>query len=204
MWGREQREEKGVPGPGVDPSVLAPACRRAYYRVSGLLPIRLTPISRDEVATAVFDLSIPDPLLQPIAEGSEDTPLMERLRRIEDKLDLLLGASSIDVPSRLSGRDRQSIIFSGAGLSLDVTWFFAKRDAYKVEILLPPPYSRTLRAVAEAVCDAPADVKGDGLRNLPLALTYMEDEERDALVAYSYDLQRFALRTRVEGEDGPR
>ena len=88
MWGREQREDKGVPAPGVDPSVLEPACRRSYYRVSGYLPIRVTPISQSEVSAAVFDLSIPDPLLQPIAEGGEETPLMERLRRIEGKLDL--------------------------------------------------------------------------------------------------------------------
>lgn len=198
MWDR--RPQAGYEGPG--PLAQAPAyaqnCRRAYYRVAGFLPIRLTPIDPSDVAAAIFDLSLPDPLMQPLGTEEEDSPLAERLRRLEEKLDLLLGATSIEVPRQLSGKDRRSLVFSGSGLALDVTWCFRRGDVYKLELLLPPPYSRTLRAVVRSVEDSAAHVEVGSLRRLALALTHMEVDERDALIAYSYDLQRFALRSRVE------
>lgn len=169
---------------------------RAYYRVEGRLPIRLTPIAREAVEAAVFDLALPDPLLQPVADESEDGVLMERLRRIEEKLDLLLGASDVDAPRKLGGRDRRHLVFSGSGLALDWDRPVRKGDAFKVELLLPPPYGRTLRAVARAARDAAPELPAGTARPLALALDHMEDDERDALVAYSYDLQRFALRVR--------
>ena len=194
MDGSDKMESAG------DPLFLDLSCRRAYYRVPGLLPVRLTALSTSEVDTAIFDLSIPDPLNQPIEEDEKSAPLMARLRRIEEKLDLLLGASQIDVPIQLTGRDRQSIVFSGSGLSLDVTWHFRQGDAYLVEILLPSPFSRLVRGVAYAVEDAPTDAIGDALRPLALELLHMETEERDALIAYSYDLQRVVLRSRGDEE----
>ncbi len=91
-------------------------------------------------------------------------------------------------------------MFSGSGLRLDVDFAFERGDAFAVEILLPPPYLRTLRAVAFAVGSADAEGRGPGARRpLALELRHMESEERDALVAYSYDLQRFDLRHRSEG-----
>lgn len=170
--------------------------RRAYYRVEGLLPIRVTPIPSEHVEAAIFDLSLPDPLLQPIGEEDADTPLAARLRRIEEKLDLLLGELPGDRPRALSGRDRRSVVFSGSGLRLDVDFDFSAGDAFGVEILLPPPYLRTLRAVGFAVDTSKA--RGGTAGPLAIALRHMEDEERDALVAYSYDLQRFALRHRSD------
>lgn len=170
--------------------------RRAYYRVEALLPIRLTALDPSEVDAAIFDLSLPDPLLQPVAEESGDTALMARLQRIEEKLDLLLGATPVAIPRPLGGRDRRSVVFSGSGLALDVDRPARRGDAFRVEILLPPPHGRTVRAVARVVRDAGLEVPVGTSRKLALALDHMEDEERDALVAYSYDLQRFALRTR--------
>ena len=41
---------------------------------------------------------------------------------------------------------------------------------------------------------------GQGLHALPLAIRHMEGDELDAMVAYSYDLQRFELRSRGGGE----
>ena len=170
--------------------------RRAYYRVGGLLPIRVTPIASEEIDAAIFDLSLPDPLLQPIGEEESDSPLAARMRRIEEKLDLLLGELPGDRPRALSGRDRRPVVFSGSGLRLDVEFDFAAGDAFRIEILLPPPYLRTLRAVGFAV--GSSESRGGTAGPLAVELRHMEDEERDALVAYSYDLQRFALRHRSD------
>ncbi|MCR9093327.1 MAG: hypothetical protein NXI30_03835 [bacterium] len=202
MWGRTS--ERGDLGDGAGERAAKPSGdfasgRRAYYRVEGILPIRLTPLAPEEVDAALFDLSMPDPLCAPVGEGEEDTPLMARLRRIEEKLDLLLGVAPIDVPRQLSGRDRRPLVFSGSGLAVEIDGTYASGDAYRVEILLPPPYARTLRAVGYAARDGRPEVGPDTRQPLPLALTHMDDEDRDALVAYSYDLQRFALRARTEG-----
>jgi len=170
--------------------------RRAYYRVEGRLPIRLTPLAPADVDAAIFDLSLPDPLLQPLDDEGEDTPLMARLRRIEEKLDLLLGVSPVEIPRPLSGTDRVEMVFSGAGLALDVERPYLQGDAVLIELLLPPPYVRTLRAVATVVSDSAKSACPGQAQRLAMALTYMDDEERDALVAYSYDVQRFALRVR--------
>lgn len=188
---------------GEVPSTGGGPDRRAYFRVTGLLPIRVSPLSEEDVATEIFDLSLPDPLIQPLDEVDEDAPLAARLRRIEEKLDLLLGASQVQAPKQLSGRDRQSVVFSGAGLCLDVRHTFRERDPYKVEILLPPPYSRVVRAVARCVEDSSPRDEGAESRPMALALDHMEPDERDALVAYSYDLQRFALRARQGPAIGP-
>ncbi|MFK7898866.1 MAG: hypothetical protein AB8G23_23755 [Myxococcota bacterium] len=185
--------ESEVAGPSGKPTSHD---RRAYFRVRGLLPIRVTALEESAVESEVFDLSMPDPLIQPVEEAGEDAPLMARLRRIEEKLDLLLGAAHVDTPRQLSGRDRQSVVFSGTGLCLDVPQAFEKGDPYKVEILLPPPYSRMVRGVARCVADAAPAGKISGTRPMALVLNHIEPDERDALVAYSYDLQRFDLRSR--------
>ncbi len=198
MWRRDRDNEGGTQASRA--AAFEASCRRAYFRVSGMLPIRLHAVEPADLEAEIFDLAMPDPLLQPIGEeGEVDSPLMERLRRLEEKLDLLLGEARVEIPRPLSGRDRKSVVFSGAGLALDVPWSFRRGDYFKVEVLLPPPYSRLIRCLAEAVEDAPRSVGEGGLRLLPLAIRHMEDEERDALVAYSYDLQRAALRAR-----GPR
>lgn len=203
MAAREWQQRNVYPRPDDGGSQVAfggegatPDGRRAYYRVSGIVPIRITPLAPDEVDATIFDLSLPDPLIQPIGQDEDASPLAERLRRIEEKLDLLLGGARIDVPRQLSGRDRRRIVFSGSGLALDVHRSFRRGDAYKVEILLPPPHSRVVRAVAEAVRDASAAPREDGTWTLPLAIRHMEADEHDALVAYSYDLQRLDLRAR--------
>ncbi len=189
--GRGETRRVGAGAVGGPPPVSArPSDRRAYYRVSGMLPVRVRPLGPEELDAAIFDLSLPDPLLQPIGEEEADGPMAARLRRIEEKLR----------PRPLSGRDRRSVVFSGSGLRLDVDFAFERGDAFAVEILLPPPYLRTLRAVAFAVGSADAEGRGPGARRpLALELRHMESEERDALVAYSYDLQRFDLRHRSEG-----
>jgi hypothetical protein len=68
-----------------------------------------------------------------------------------------------------------------------------------VEILLPAPYNRLLRAVGEVVEDSREEIRADASQRLALALRHMHDEERDAIVAYSYDLQRIALRASRAG-----
>lgn len=200
MWQRIVRGE-GRLGADSTPVVAPPtASRRAYYRVSAWLPIRLQPLAPSDVAAAIYDLSLPQPLAAELAVGcDEQSVLLARLRRIEEKLDRLLGAASSDAPRPLSGRDRRPVVFSGAGLGLDVELDFRRGDAFRVELLLPTPEPRVVRAVGEAVTDAISAPGAAGLRRLALAFRHIEAADRDALVACSYDIQRLELRAKVAG-----
>ncbi len=113
--------------------------------------------------------------------------------------DLLLETSAVEVRRPLSGRDGRLIVFSGGGLALDVDFDFAWGDAYRVELLLPAPHARVVRAVAEAVEDSAESLAQSGKRRLGLAFCHIEPAERDAVVAYGYDLQRIALRAKNDG-----
>ncbi len=196
MWQRILRNEERPTLESGEADANAWPSRRAYYRVEAWVPVRVSPLAPEAVDAAVYDLSMPDPLAVPFTlEGPERSALLARLRRIEDKLDLLLAAASIDVQRPLSGRDRRFIVFSGGGLSLDVEFDFVRGEAFRVELLLPAPYSRVARAVAEAVQDS-RPTEGKGSRRLALAFRHILPAERDAIVGYSYDLQRVALRAK--------
>ena len=200
MWHRIVRGEGGDASRANPTAGPGPRARRSYYRVSAWVPLRLRPLAPSAVEAAIYDLTLPGPLA-PAAIGLDDekSALMGQLRRIEEKLDLLLGTASIDAPRPLSGSDRRWIVFSGSGLALDVEFDFRRGDAYRVDLLLPVPDPRVVRAVAEAVHDPVGSAAGPGMRRLALAFRHIEASERDALVAYSYDIQRLELRARVDG-----
>ncbi len=201
MWRRIVRGEQDSEAPASGAGQAMSESRRAYYRVAAWIPVRITPLAPAAIAAAVHDLSTPD--LQrtgPLAtESEEETVLLARLLRIEEKIDRLLGASSIESLRPLSGRDRRFVVFSGAGLALDVDFRFRRGDAFRIELLLPIPHSRSVRAVAEAVKDSQASPGEGRPSRLALAFRHIEADERNALIAYSYDLQRLALRAKHEG-----
>jgi hypothetical protein len=200
MWQRILRNGERPTVESSGPEASGGPSRRAYYRVEAWVPVRLSPLAPESVDAAVYDLSMPDPLAAPFTlEGPERSALLARLRRIEDKLDLLLSAASIDIPRPLSGRDRRFVVFSGGGLALDVDFAFERGAAFRVELLLPAPYSRVARAVAEAVHAGSEPATATGRRRLGLAFRHILPAERDAIVAYSYDLQRVALRAKSHG-----
>ena len=201
MWRRIVRGEQDSEAPASDAGQARSGSRRAYYRVAAWIPLRITPLAPEAIAIAVHDLSTPD--LQrtgPLASESEEkTVLLARLLRIEEKLDRLLGAPSIESVRPLSGRDRRFVVFSGAGLALDVDFRFRRGDAFRIELLLPTPHSRSVRAVAKAVKDSQASPGESRPSRLALAFHHIEVDEHNALIAYSYDLQRLALRAKHEG-----
>ncbi len=201
MWRRIVRGGQVSDAPASDARGVVPESLRAYYRVSAWIPVRITPLEPAAIAAAVLDLAIPDPLLTDSLGATIRGELrpFARLRRIEEKIDLLLGAASIDAPRPLSGRDRRFVVFSGAGLALAVDFRFRRGDAFRVELLLPTPRSRSVRAVAEAVHDSEETAREGRPNRLALAFRHIETDERNALIAYSYDLQRLALRAKHDG-----
>lgn len=204
MWQRITGVERETRSrePGVEASERA--SRRTYYRVSARVPIRVRFLEPGAVEAAVYDLSLPDPVAPLLAgAGDEKSALFAQLRRIEEKLDLLLGAASIEAPRPLSGQDRRPIVFSGSGLALDVDFEFRRGDAYRIELLLPAPHARAVRAIGEAVEDSDPAGATNERRRLALVFRHISPVDRDALVAYSYDVQRLELRAKTSAA-GPR
>jgi len=181
---------------GRDPSERAASedRRRAYYRVEGWLPLRLTPFSEQELDQALFELGTPSALATRKVDEEDSGPLQDRMRRLEEKLDLLLRHVGIEVPRPLGAQDLRELIFSGSGLGVQVDHAFRAGDRFRVEILLPAPTRRLVRAVAEAVSDSPPWIGPEAPARLALAFRHITEEDRDALVAHGYDLQRVALR----------
>lgn len=193
----QSKEASGPIGASVDEL----DCRRAYYRVTGRLPIRVESLCEEELEAAIFDLVTPTRLLGAASPGKseEESALFERLRRIEDKLDLLLGLTQPDRPEPLGSADLEWIVFSGSGVSLPVEFEFERGDWFRVEMLLPGSEARIVRGIGRAVDGAKPDLE-TGRFDLALSLEHMHDDDRDALVAHSYALQRSALRTRDAAE----
>lgn len=184
----------GEPHSGPSRTAPSDARRRAYYRVEGRLPVRLTPIAEHQIDDAIFELASPPALGTPIVDDEEPGPLQERMRRLEEKVDLLLRQAGVEVPRPLGAADLRALVFSGSGLAVEVARPFRAGDRFRVEILLPAPARRLVRGVAEAISDSPPGIGPDSPARLALAFRHMTDEDRDALVAHGYDLQRIALR----------
>lgn len=170
-------------------------CRRSYYRVMGSLPVRLSKLEPADVEKAIFELT-----LGPAAGEEDDSPLMERLRRIEEKLDLLLAGNASDGPQPLGSADLECVVFSGSGLSMPIDEPCREGQMFRVEILLPGPEGRSVRSVARAVADSTLMEDGVPRHRVALALDHMNEDDRDALVSHSYELQRLELRSR-EGRE---
>ena len=101
----------------------------------------------------------------------------------------------------LAPRDLAALVYdvSGRDRRLDVDFDFVKGDLWRVELLLPAPYSRVIRAVAEAVEDSVKTSSAAATQRLALSFRHIQPIERDAIVAYSYDLQRVTLRAKSGG-----
>jgi len=199
-----QRSPAPSPKPSSAASFASPAAppgtapsddrRRAYYRVEGRLPVRLAPIAEDEIDRAIFELESPSALEIPVVDDEEPGPLQDRMRRLEEKLDLLLRQLGVEVPRPLGAEDLRQLVFSGSGLSVEVDQAFRGGQCFRVEILLPAPARRLVRAVAEAVEGVSPGIGSPSPARLALAFRHITEADRDALVAHGYDLQRIALR----------
>jgi hypothetical protein len=159
--------------------------------VTGSLPVRVSSLDPEEVEKAIFELS-----LQPALRDEEESLLMERLRRIEEKLDLILSGNDPTAPRPLGAADLECVVFSGAGLSLPVDEPCREGQIFKVEILLPGSEGRVIRSVARAVEDSSPMADGVPRHHVALSLDHMHEDDRDALVSHSYELQRKELRAR--------
>jgi hypothetical protein len=124
-----------------------------------------------------------------------DPVLAERLEGIERKLDRILAALDENSPLPLCERDARDVSISGAGIGVDVGNPLAPNGAVLVEILLPERPNRHVRAIARPV-------ENGGSDSQPVAFVFEEiaEDDRDAIVRFSQEMQRSTLRERAKGK----
>jgi hypothetical protein len=162
---------------------------RSYYRVFTRIPIRIRRLDPSEVASVATLIANP---VDPFVEVS-DPALAVVLQRVENKLDVVLSHLEPGHPRPLGDRDVHKVSLSASGVGCEMNEQLALDDDVLVEFLLPEVPARHVRAIARPVM--PRDT-ADGVRGTPLAFAFrvISDTDRDAIVHYSYDVQRLQLR----------
>ncbi len=166
--------------------------RRAYFRVATRLPLRLTPLGEEEVRILEREINTPKPELGVLA----DPALSAALRRIEEKLNLLLDGAGHEPTRPIGEADRSNLVLSGSGLRSETRESFQTGDPVRVELLLPETPVRQVTALASVVYSAQL-MEPEGSRRLALRFTAIDEGDRDAVVRHICEVQRLALRKRV-------
>jgi hypothetical protein len=163
--------------------------QRSYYRVLTRIPIRIRRLDPSEVPSVSMLIANP---VDPFVEVS-DPALAVVLQRVENKLDVVLSHLEPGHPRPLGDRDIQKVSLSASGVGCEMNEQLSLHDDVLVEFLLPEAPARHVRAIARPVM--PGDL-ADGVRGTPQAFAFhvISDADRDAIVHYSYDVQRLQLR----------
>jgi len=175
-----------------DPNAAGTGTSRAAFRVSAELPIRYRPLAAAEAARLALEI-------EQARDGESELParLADRLQRIEHKLDLVLHQLDPSQPPPLSARDGASIALSAAGVALAAKQALPLDSLVLVELLLPGPAPRPVRAVARvARCQEKRGPEAGLL--LAFAFRAIHCDDREAIARFANEVQRADLRRRSE------
>lgn len=183
------RRDPRAPGPAAVP---AGSERREFFRVTVRIPLRHRPVRPHERAALEREILAPrNAGLQP---GSS---LGDWARRIEDKLDLILSHLDERVPAPLGPRDLRVVELSGSGMRLAAKETAKVGAEEFVELRLPGEVPRDVRAITTVVKWIEARGAGED-SEVALAFRIIHEEDRDAIVRFSNEVQRSELRLRAD------
>ena len=169
------------------PATRSGPCRRAYFRVSTALPVRITRVPAGQEEALALRIRTGPAAARPLAEG----PLADQLRRIEGKLDRVLVALGLERECPVGEADRRPLVLSGAGLSLAGEERFAVGEPVQVELLPGDGTPLPVLALARIVR---ADAGGSGQQPIALTFAAIHESDRDRLVQHVYAVERGRLR----------
>ncbi|MCG8590704.1 MAG: PilZ domain-containing protein [Proteobacteria bacterium] len=162
-------------------------CRRAYFRVSTALPVRMSRVPAGEEEALALRIRTGPAAARPVAEG----PLADQLRSIEGKLDRVLVALGLEQECPVGETDRRPLVLSGAGLSFVGEERFAVGESVRVELLPGDGTPLPVLALARVVR---ADADGLGQHRIALTFAAIHESDRDRLVQHVYAVERGRLR----------
>lgn len=172
---------------------MAQGDRRAYFRVPARIAVRHRYVAQDELDAFERELAL---------RGSEpplpvDPGLRALLDRIERKLDRILVRLEPDRVAPLGEADVRAVEISGSGVRYDCTDPAAVGDHVLVEMLLPGTPPRAVAAIGEIVFRQEAESGAPGC--IAVRFTAIDEADREAIIRYTYEVQRVALRARAVG-----
>jgi hypothetical protein len=187
------------PGAVAPRSAEAPAAprveRRRYFRVWTRLVLRhrrVTPDERERIEAELRSRT-PDP------PWTGDPALGHWLARIESKLDRLLERleAGRGPGSEFEGVELRRVEISGSGLRFACAGALAPGDDVLVEIWIPGAAARRVRSLARVVRNVEPERPGAS-PSVALAFRVLAEEDRDAIVRHSLEVQRLERRAGVE------
>ncbi len=162
--------------------------QRDFFRVKTRLPIRMTPVAASERGRLEREIMRPDASAAP----EVDPDLARWLDRIERKLDRILLHLDVECEG-VRPTETRSLVISGGGLRAPVDRAYPVGSLFLVELELPGPPAHLVRCLASVVeffCHE------DGVADLALAYQAIHEEDREAIVRHTLDVERSELRSR--------
>ena len=170
--------------------------QRAYYRVQARLPVRHRELEPGEFDALKREIEAPRP-----PRPEVDPALASWLARVEKKLDRLIALADENAPRPLSEGELSNVEISGSGLRVAGKEEVDVGENLLVELQLPGNAERRVRAIARVIRQIEPREPG-AERELALAFRVIHEDDREAIVRFSNDVQRVLLRARAAGEEG--
>lgn len=172
------------------------ADRRSYYRVRVSIPLRHRRVRSDELEALRSEIRTPRQ-----DADSLEPDLALRLKRLEHKLDLVLSYLDERIPAPLGLHDLRLVELSGAGMRFAAKDVAEEGEYEFLEFQLPGDPSGSLRALGRVVRSFEPEVPGD-VPEVAVAFETIDEDDREAVVRFSNEVQRHELRARSAQREG--
>lgn len=185
---------------------------RSFSRVATSFPIRFIPVSKDEVERLHKTYlaqptrerrehtGLGDTPVHQAAPGAANAALMDRLDRIEKKLDQLLQAQglSVEKPQEANYETGECIDLSGSGLLFNSQWAMGK--GWFLKLLIEVPDSPPVSVVALGRVVRVVQLPDSPLYETACHFEAINEEDREELIAYIFKRHREVAQLRREQE----
>jgi hypothetical protein len=194
------------------------SCRRSFARIDSRLPVRLRLIDATDAAALAERLAVEptyservaaDPAKRHANDGSWDkaalSSILAQLDRLERAVTRIADAMRVDLTDAGAWVEGETVNLSGAGLGAHVTQRIEQGSLVELEMTLLGDPTIVLRAVGRVVSLVHPDGRTlpVGRFHLGIAFDAIHEEDRQALVRYTFKLQREQLRRRKSDPEDP-
>ena len=194
--------------------------RRQFARVTLLAPVRLRPVDRAEAEAIGRRLALEPsyaerPRLEGLRRPGESytweqaalATLVARLDALESAVGRIADALGVDLSDPRHWIEGETTSLSGSGLGARVPQVVPEGTLVDLELTLPGDPAASVRALGRAIHVVRPDgrVLPVGRFDVGIAFEAIHDEDREAVIRYTFRVQRAMLRDRKDAaasEDG--
>lgn len=164
---------------------------REYFRIGTNLRVRARPLV--EGRRAQLEAQI---LTRTREKSDLDPALLERLERLEDRIDLLLEHFGLGEGPMFRDEDVQHVLISGSGMRLADPGDAAAGQEWIVDLEIPETPPRAVRLLARV---RRVGLGGDGSPgDVALQFSVIHEDDRDAIIAHCLAVERRGRRAELD------